>query len=392
MHGIPVISANADSMIELLGELVSHPSQGGIDSPQPLLNVISNWLDGQGIAHHWLRGDNGDPLGIWGEIKGQRNGPTYLLNACADTAPFGERATWRHPPDRPTIEDGWMYGRGSADSKAGIAVFCHILADLAQDREPFAGSLGFVFDAEEHTGAFSGIYSYMRLRGSEPIAGVMIGYPGNDRLVTGGRGFLRARLTIHGVSAHSGASGNQGVNAIERAAVLMNLLSTQPLPTSDEAFALPPRITVTGLRGGGSYSLVPDHCELELDIRLTPAFTDVQARQLVEKLVAQEESTSLTPRTDIMWQTGWPAYRLDPTRPMVQALAAAAAKAFGHDVPTAVVGPSSIANYLSTLGIPATAGLGVTYRDIHAPNECVRLDSLAPTFSAYREALRQLLR
>ena len=347
---MPVINETLDSIIDLLGKLVSRPSQVGIDSPLPLLNVISNWLDGQGVARHWLRGDNGTPLGVWGEIKGQRSGPTYLLNACADTAPFGERGAWRHPPDRPTIENGWMYGRGSADSKAGIAVFCHILVDFLQYRESFAGSLGFVFDAEEHTGAFSGIYSYIATRGSEPIAGVMIGYPGKDRLVTGGRGFLRVRLTMHGIGAHSGASSNRGINGIERAAMFMNLLAAEPLPDSDKAFPLPPQITVTGLRGGGSYSLVPDHCELELDIRLTPAFNEDRARQIVENLVAREESKSLAPCTEIAWQTGWPAYWLDPTHPMVRALASAAAEAFDHDVPTGVVGPSSIANYLSTLG------------------------------------------
>lgn len=387
-----MINANVDTMIELLGELVSHPSQGGIDSPLALLHVISNWLDAHGVGHHWLRGDNGAPLGLWGEIEGQRRGPTYLLNACADTAPFGERAAWRYPPDRPTIEAGWMYGRGSADSKAGIAVFCHVLADFAQAREAFAGRLGFVFDAEEHTGAFSGIRRYMAIRGSEPIAGVMIGYPGNDRLVTGSRGFLRVRLVLHGVGAHSGASGQLGVNAIERAAALMRFLAAEPLPKGDEAFPLSPRITVTRLQGGGSYSLVPDRCELDLDIRLTPAFTADQAQQCMERLVAQEEATSPAAHTEIAWQAGWPAYRLDPQHPMVRALAAAAAGAFGHDVPTAVVGPSNIANYLSTLGIPATAGLGVTYHAIHAPNECVRLDTLAPVFTAYREALRQLLR
>jgi succinyl-diaminopimelate desuccinylase len=60
-------------------------------------------------------------------------------------------------------------------------------------------------------------------------------------------------------------------------------------------------------------------------------------------------------------------------------------------VPTAVAGPSNIANYLATLDVPATAGLGVTYRGIHAPDECVRLDTLAPTFRTYRDALTRLL-
>jgi succinyl-diaminopimelate desuccinylase len=76
---------------------------------------------------------------------------------------------------------------------------------------------------------------------------------------------------------------------------------------------------------------------------------------------------------------------------MVQALADAACEAFGHAIPLAVVGPSSIGNFLATLGIPATAGMGVTYRNIHAPDECVLLESLEPTFLTYRNALIRLL-
>lgn len=390
-RGVRGIGVNQDSMIGLLSELVSHPSQGGVDSPLPVLNVISAWLDAHGVDHQWLRGDDGSPLGIHGEIAGRDSGPTYVLNACADTAPFGELAAWRHPPDRPSIEDGWLYGRGSADSKAGIAVFCHILADLAAGRE-FAGRLGFVFDAEEHTGTFAGILRYMETRAGTPIAGVMIGYPGNERLVTGGRGFLRARLNVHGIGAHSGTSGRAGINAIERAAALLRLLADAPLPAGDADFPLPPKITVTGLRGGGSYALVPALCELELDIRLTPAFAAPQARRLVEEVVAREAAGSPAAPTEIAWQPGWPAYRLDPAQPMVRALADAAGQAFGRAIPTAVVGPSNIGNYLSTLGIPATAGLGVSYRNIHAPNECVQLATLYPTYITYREALRQLLR
>ena len=50
-----------------------------------------------------------------------------------------------------------------------------------------------------------------------------------------------------------------------------------------------------------------------------------------------------------------------------------------------------IANYLATLGVGATAGLGVSYRNIHAPDECVQLETLEPTFLAYRDALIRLL-
>ena len=335
---MPADEGHLDSMIELLEELVSHPSRAGVDSPGPVLQVISGWLRAHDIPHEWLRDEAGQPLGLLGEIQGGRPGPAYLLNATADTAPFGDPQTWRHPPDRATIEDGWMYGRGSADSKAGIAVFCHVLADLLPGAGRLAGSLCFVFDAEEHTGSFAGIRSYMTTRRSEPLAGVMIGYPGDDRLVTGARGFLRARIAIHGVGAHSGSSSNRGINAIERARILLERLVAAPMPGADESFPLPPKLTPTAIRGGGSFTLVPDRCELELDIRLTPAFDDAAARTLLEAAVARLDADRAGPATAIEWLPGWPAYRLDPANSMVQALAHAASGAFGREVPLAVVG------------------------------------------------------
>lgn len=380
-----------DSMIDLLNALVSHPSRGEVDSTEPVLHVISDWLDEQGIRHEWLRDDAGLPIGLCGEIKGGRPGPAYLLDAPTDTAPYGDPHAWLHPPDKATIEDGWMFGRGSADSKAGIAVFCHVLADLLPQAQQLAGTLCFVFDADEHTGRFAGIRRYMAAHSVEPLAGVMIGYPGNARLVTGARGFLRAHLIVHGICAHSGSSGNHGVNAIERARVLIERLAAEPLTATDPDFPLPPKITPTAIRGGGSYSLVPDRCEIELDLRLTPSFDAAAARMHLQALVARLDADGAASATLIEWLPGWPAYHLDPTLPMVQALADAAREAFGHAVPLAVVGPSSIANFLATLGIPATAGLGVTYRNIHAPDECVLLKSLEPTFLTYRNALLKLL-
>lgn len=378
-------------MIDLLGALVARPSRAEADSPEPVLQLISDWLRARAIPHTWLRDEAGLAIGLCGEIEGGRPGPAYLLDAPADTAPFGDLQAWRHPPDQATVEGGWMVGRGCADSKAGIAVFCHVVADLLPRAPQLAGKLCFVFDADEHTGRFAGIRRYMDARGGEPLAGAMIGYPGNDRLVTGARGFLRARLLVHGISAHSGSSGNRGVNAIERTRVLLERLAAAPLTAAGEGFPLPPKLTATAIRGGGSFSLVPDRCELELDLRLTPTFEDAAARMHLQAMVARMDADGAAPATRMEWLPGWPAYQIDPATPMVQALADAAGEAFGHAVPPAVVGPSNIGNFLATLGIPATAGLGVTYRNLHAPDECVLLESLHPTFLTYRNALLRLL-
>lgn len=379
------------SMTGLLAELVSRPSRTGEDNCDATLHCIASWLNQHGVASHWMHDSNGQVLGLWGEITGQQPGPLYVLNAPADTAPFGERAAWRHPPERATINDGWLYGRGAADSKAGIAVFCHVIADLLPHRDTLRGKLGFVFDAEEHSGSFAGIRHYLELRAHEIINGFMIGYPGNDKVVVGARGFLRACVHVHGLAAHSGSSSGRGINAIERAQQLLHSIAGSPLPDADSQFPLPPKVTATGIRGGGSYTLIPDHCALDIDMRLTPAFDASTARHWLSRLTAILDARSAAPATTITWQTGWPAYRLAADHPLVSALTVAAREAFQHELPPAVVGPSSIANLLATQGIPATAGPGVNYRNIHAPDECVELASLEATYQTYLCAARRLL-
>jgi succinyl-diaminopimelate desuccinylase len=56
-----------------------------------------------------------------------------------------------------------------------------------------------------------------------------------------------------------------------------------------------------------------------------------------------------------------------------------------------VVGPSNIGNFLAQFGIEATAGFGVSYRNLHAADEAAEVASIGPVYDTYREALQTLL-
>jgi succinyl-diaminopimelate desuccinylase len=49
------------------------------------------------------------------QVPGGRPGSRFVLDACLDTAPFGDEAAWTYPPASGVIADGWLHGRGSAD-------------------------------------------------------------------------------------------------------------------------------------------------------------------------------------------------------------------------------------------------------------------------------------
>lgn len=399
LHG--EVRSEVRSIVRLTQELVRIPSRAAIDRYDDIISHLESWLRHHGIKSERLqikpRRGRKRNLGLTAILGQPQRGPMYALDATIDTAPFGERSAWRHgTPTSAVIDNGWLYGRGTADSKSGIAIFCHVAATLAPESHAFKGSLAIVFDGDEHTGRFAGMQQFVKSMTPRfgRLDGVMVGYPGNDSIGIGSRGFLRAVVTIHGESAHSGASDNRGANAIVKASKLVNDLHAFALPHAEDAFPLPPKLTVTCIRGGGEdFSSIPDRCTLSVDIRLTPSFDAPRARALLRDALVAIDRTHPTPELTQMeiLPGSWPAYQLSADSRVAGVLVASAEAVFGVRPRLRVVGPSNIGNYLASEGVDATSGFGVTYRNIHATNECIEIESIDRVYRTYLTAVRALL-
>ena len=379
------MTAPIDSIVQLASRLVATPSCGGIDSPQAALGLVHAWLTDNRLAPRLLRDAEGKDVAVLVEIAGRAPGPVLCLDACIDTAPAGDLDQWTEPPFCGAVRGRRLLGRGAADSKSGVAILAHVARHLAEASIP-RGAVHVLFDADEHAGGFGGVRAYLDAIARPPDA-VSLGYPGNDCIVVGSRGFLRAKLHFTGKAAHSGEIERTGINALTKAAAFALKVADATFPeTHDAAFPFGPAATVTRLEGGEGFSVVPDRASCHIDIRLTRAFDGTRAMRWLEEIVRAVGGKGRIETVD-----HWPAYLVEPGHGLVRSFAVAAEQAFGRRIPTDVCGPSNIGNLLAARGVATICAPGVSFGNMHAANEWADIDSVAPVYAMYCDAALRFL-
>lgn len=137
--------------------------------------------------------------------------------------------------------------------------------------------------------------------------------------------------------------------------------------------------------------MVPDHCIVGVDIRLTDVVDDNTAAKLIHHAITVLDSSFPAPRPTTMdIVVSWPPFLLGRDDQPAAALTAGT-RAAGIDVEPKVAGPSNIGNLLAAQGIPATAGFGLSYRGLHGIDESVDLSDLPAVQVAYHHAVLSLL-
>lgn len=198
-----------------------------------------------------------------------------------DTVPIN-----RNLPTRDIVEDDvpMLWGRGTVDMKAGVAVQLRLAAELVAPR---ADITWMWYDHEEVDADLNGLTRLGRTRPDLFEADfAILGEPSGGEVEGGCNGNLRAIARTRGVRAHSARSWI-GENAIHAAApILARLAEYRAQTITVDGLDYREGLNAVRIGGGIAGNVIPDLCEVEVNFRFAPSRTPEQAEKHLRDVLA----------------------------------------------------------------------------------------------------------
>jgi len=369
----------AHDVIELLADLVKIPSICGDE--RKAADFILKWLQENNIPAEMLEVRPNRPDVIV-RLKAPLPGPRILLNGHMDTVEVGRG--WTRDPFGAQIENGRMYGRGTMDMKSGLASILWATAACKKEGLPKRGELivAAVVDEEAYDW---GSYGLVQRGLTEGVDFAMIPEPTGLSVVTAHCGRTKFEVNVHGKSAHS-MWPDHGVNAIEKAALLVNSLPRIAGPTHPRLGH--PTVNTLKIEGGQEeLMLVPESCRIVMDRCLVPGYDSKAAladlKQLISDLRIDAEA-KLAPRETPYCES----FEISDNNPNIPRIVETAAKVLGRTPKIdSHYGPCDSCILVNQGGIP-TIEFGPSGEGLHEFDEYVDIDSTRKTADVYRGVIR----
>jgi acetylornithine deacetylase/succinyl-diaminopimelate desuccinylase-like protein len=320
---------------------------------------------------------------VVGRLRGAEPGPTIVLNGHLDTVPIP------HAP--PRVENGSIYGRGSADMKGACASALEAVRVFAQT--PFKGEVVIVaIGLHEAPGGRGEDLTHLLASGFHADMAVVCELSGHD-VVVAHMGQATAEITVSrpGMPTHELQTPAGTPHPLHGAARLLDAISAR---NEELAANVHPRVGaetyfVGELHGGDFYNRFPATCRIVGTRRWAPgnslAAVETEYRALLMEVAAD---TGCEIELDLRLVRG--EYGIDPEHELVRALQAAHEEVTGR--PLEPVGWKVVADgaVFSAAGIP-TVYHGPVGSGAHADVEYIEVPELERAANVYVSLLGRLL-
>ena len=304
--------------------------------------------------------------------------------------------TWRHGDAfNPTVEKGWVYGRGTADMKGAIASIVFALKALrATGTKPnFNVEVSFCADEETDSTLGTGwVTDHGKLRADYAIVGE--GGEG-DAICCGHNGVVWLNVHVHGKAAH-GSTPERGINALEKMSALVLALDDYKRRLARRTFRTPdgrlmrPTLNLGGVFAageGGKVNTVPAAASFSIDRRVLP-IEDIRTaeRELTAFLKKAAKKIPQCRITIEKISDNYSCYNA-PKHPLFAAMRKSVARVRKQPAKFMVSTGFNDMHFFAQVRKIPTLGYGPGGQDYHAIDERARITDLVDSAKIYADLL-----
>ena len=431
------LARSHDLLLGELSEFLSIPSISALPNHAPDCRKAAEWLLADlrrlGCPVATLIEGDGQPV-VWAESPPVPGAPTLLIYGHYDVQPVDPLDEWVTPPFTPTVRDGKLFARGSADDKGQVFCLLRAYEALCDTTGHPPLNVHFIFEGEEESGGHV-IYDVLKREPERTKADVVLvcdmsyyasGYPA---VYTALRGMCYAEISVRTLrrDLHSGTYGGVAPNAVETLVHLLHDLKSEDgrihipklyksvkppsklelrtwkrLPFKKKQFlqeevtgkgltglrkysvfertwALP-TFEIHGIKGGfvgdGAKTVIPAQATAKVSLRLVPGLSFDAVQKWLTR-AAQRAAPSYA-EVQVKILHGGDPVQVDVDDPAFAALDEAFKESTGREAVRVRAGGSiPIVPQLGATGAPVIlTGIGLPDDGLHSPNEKLDLQQL----------------
>jgi len=329
-----------------------------------------------------------DTTNMWSR-KGSDK-PVFCFAGHTDVVPTGPAERWQYPPFEPTIADGFIYGRGTADMKGSLAAMLCATERFVKDYPDHKGSIAYLITSDEEGPFINGttrVIDTLEAR-NEKIDYCIVGEPSStvntgDVIKNGRRGSLTGDLIVKGIQGHV-AYPHLVKNPIHAVAPVLAELASTTWDQGNEFFP-PTSFQVSNIHAGtGAGNVVPGAVEVCFNFRFSTEVTD---QQLIDKVIAVLVKHNID--YDIAWTfNGQPFITERGT--LIDAVVDSIKEVTGINTNLSTAGGTSDGRFIAPTGAQVIE-LGPENATIHKVDERVNIENIKSLENIYYATLVRVL-
>jgi len=318
------------------------------------------------------------------------SGPIFAFAGHTDVVPAGNEDEWNTVPFEPTIKDGYLYGRGAADMKGGLAAMVTATESFVKDNPNHKGTIAFLITSDEEGVAINGtvkVMDYLK-ENNQKIDYCLLGEPSStsvtgDVIKNGRRGSLNGVINVNGQQGHV-AYPHLAKNPIHLFSQALSDLCSQEWDSGNEYFPAT-SFQVSNIHSGdGVTNVIPGKAKIMFNFRYS---TETTKEELMAKVHEILDNHKIDYTID--WShSGYPF--LTPVGDLVSACVSAVEEIKDITPELSTSGGTSDGRFIAQEGTQIVE-LGPVNATIHQVNESILVEDLEDLSHIYSKVLSKIL-